>query len=192
MTGRWTSQIRNSLGRFRAEEDGVTTISFVLVFPIFMFFFFMTFESGMANLRQVMLERGVDLAVREVRIGTLSEPTVDDLRERICDIAGVIPRCESQLRIEMLRRDVRNWVPVRSSVQCVNRDQDDQDAETFDEYGNNELMYLRVCARIDPVLPTTGIGRRISNSDDAAAGGAFALVSAAAFVIEPFRADDDL
>lgn len=175
--------------RFRQEEDGVVTVSFVLVFPVFMFFFYATYETGMVNLRHVMLERGVDLAVREVRIGSMNNPTADRLRERICDIAGVIPDCENQLRVEMLRRDLRAaWVPISSAAQCVNRAEPVQLPEEFNTFGDNELMFLRVCARIDPVLPGARLGRKIKEIDSsAAAGGSFALISSAAFVVEPFQ-----
>ena len=140
--------------RFRQEEDGVVTVSFVLVFPVFMFFFYATYETGMVNLRHVMLERGVDLAVREVRIGSMNNPTADRLRERIC-----VTRAE----------------PV-------------QLPEEFNTFGDNELMFLRGCARIDPVLPGARLGRKIKEIDSsAAAGGSFALISSAAFVVEPFQ-----
>jgi hypothetical protein len=188
----WLRALKSGLERFRKEEDGVVTVEFVIIFPTFFLFFLMTYENGMISLQHVMLERGVDLAVRNVRIGRLANPDANDLRAEICDFANIIPDCENQLRIEMLRRDVRNWAPVNGPIQCVNREagaQADQDDEDFDAFGNNELMYLRVCARIDPVLPTTGlIGRRITESNSGlAAGGSYALVSSAAFVVEPFQ-----
>ena len=183
----YMSQIKSVARRFREEEDGVVTVSFVIVFPVFMFFFYATYEVGIINLRHVMLERGVDLAVREVRIGSMSNPTADTLRTRICDIAGVIPDCANQLRVEMLRRDVRNWVPVPAAAQCVNRGEPVQTPEDFNAFGDNELMYLRVCARIDPQLPGTGIGRKLATTNTSAAdAGSYALISSAAFVVEPF------
>lgn len=185
----WVTTLNSGLERFRKEEDGVVTVEFVIIFPIFFLFFLMTYENGMISLQHVLLERGVDIAVRDVRIGRLANPTADDLRTRICDVSSIIPECDTQLRIEMIRRDVRNWVPVNGPVQCVDRGEAVQTEETFESFGDNELMYLRVCARIDPVLPTTGlIGRRITASNSgSAAGGSYALVSSAAFVVEPFQ-----
>lgn len=182
-------KIRHRWQDYRKSEDGVVTVSFVLVFPLFMFFFFMTFESGIVNLRKMMLEHGVDQAVREVRIGTLIDPDANRLRTRICEYARVIPNCESQVRVEMIRRDVRGWVPINTAARCVDRNDADNGSDVFDEYGNNQLMYLRVCARVDPFLPTTGIGLRLVQDADAAAGTSYAIVSSAAFVVEPFRAE---
>ncbi|MEL6682019.1 MAG: pilus assembly protein [Pseudomonadota bacterium] len=182
------------LRRYRAAEDGTATLSFVIAVPIFMFIWLMTIESGIVNLRKFMVEHAVDRAVRDVRVGNLIDPDADDLRERICDITQVIPNCMNDLRVEMVRRDVRNWVPVNPQVQCVNReDPDDQDEETFDQLGNNQLMYLRVCARVNPFMPSTGLGLRLveASEGDAAAAGSYAIISSAAFVVEPFRAEED-
>lgn len=195
MSGLFENFLAN-LRKFRRSEDGVVTLVFVIVFPVFLIFFFMTFENGIVNLRQVMLERGVDLAVRDIRIGDIkgtdNDQLNEDVRKRICEIAGVIPNCESQLRIEMIRRDVRDWVPIDPAVQCVDRSNPDQPNPVFDPYGNNELMYLRACARVNPFLPTTGIGLRLTESaDNPVAGGSYAIVSSAAFVIEPFRVEEE-
>lgn len=175
---------------YRADESGIVTLSFVLAFPVFIFIFLMTFESGMINLRKTMVEHSVDRAVREVRIGRTTGNDVDRLRQRICEKARVIPNCESELRIEMIRRDVRDWVPIDGAAQCVNREDPDDGDDTFDRFGNNELMYLRICVRVNPFLPTTRIGLRLVEDADAAAGSSYAIVSSAAFVVEPFRVDD--
>jgi len=188
----WAAHISHAWRRYRAAEDGTVTLSFVLVFPVFMFIFFMTVENGIINLRKFMVEHAVDRAVREVRVGTMIDPDADDLRDRICEIIEVIPNCQTNLRIEMTRNDVRNWQPIGDAARCVNReDPEDGDDIFFDQFGNNELMYLRICARVDPFLPTTGIGLRLVEDADAAAGRSYAIVTTAAFVIEPFRAEDE-
>lgn len=181
----------NRLARFRqfwAAEDGVVTVEFVIVFPIFFMFFLMTIELGMTSVQHVMLERGVDLAVRDVRIGRMANPTRDNLRERICDIAAIIPDCINQLELEMVRRNPRNWATISPAVRCIDRDADVQPVVEFTNGNNNELLILRACARIDPFMPTTGLGKTIAESNDnPAAQGSYALSSTAAFVIEPFK-----
>lgn len=177
-----------SLRSFIAEDSGTVTVEFVLIFPIFMLFFLMTYESGMISLRNTMLDRGVDLAVRDVRLGSIANPTRENLRNRICERAGIIPDCINQLQVEMLRRDPRNWVGLDPQVPCIDRSEQVQPATTFVNGSNNELLFLRVCARFDPVLPTTGIGKAIVEANDnAAAQGSYAIISTAAFVIEPFQ-----
>ncbi|WP_296376202.1 TadE/TadG family type IV pilus assembly protein [Yoonia sp.] len=174
--------------RFRASEDGNVTIEFVLVFPVFMLFFLMTYESGIMSLRHVMLERGVDIAVRDVRIGTIANPTRENLRDRICEVAAIIPDCTNQLELEMVRRNPRSWTQMSNVIRCIDRDAEVQPVVQFTNGTSNELLILRVCARFDPVLPTTGLGKAVAESNDnPAAKGSYALVTTAAFVIEPFQ-----
>lgn len=173
---------------FWASEQGNVTVEFVLIFPLFMLFFLMTYESGMVSLRHVMLERGVDVAVRDVRIGRIATPTRDNLRQRICDVAGIIPDCVNQVELEMVRRDPRNWTSLSNVVRCIDRNEEVQPVVEFTNGTNNELLFLRVCARFDPFLPTTGLGKAIKEANDnPTAQGSYALVSTSAFVIEPFQ-----
>lgn len=184
-----TDRLANLLHRFRKNEDGVVTVEFVIIFPVFMTLFLMTFESGMVSLRHFALERAVDVAVRDVRIGAIPNPTRDILRTRICSFAGILPDCENQLQLEMIRRDLRNWVAVPTNVACIDRGAATQPVVEFTSGGNNELIFLRACVRLDPVMPTTLLGRTIVEANSGtAAGGSYALVSTTAFVVEPFRA----
>jgi hypothetical protein len=192
---RGLNALRSTLQRFRRDDSGVVTVEFVLIFPIFFSIFLMTYESGMISLRHVMLERGVDVTVRDIRIGQLVDPSLADLRTSICDVAGIIPDCEAQLQVELLPNDLRNWTTVNGTVQCVDRGDPGSTPDKITNGGNNELMFLRACARIDPILPSSAIGKnKISLSaaieasgTSTAAAGSYALVSTAAFVIEPFR-----
>lgn len=188
---RFANFISGVCRRFSQDERGTASLEFVLVFPIFFGFFLMTYESGIISARHVMLERGVDLAVRDVRIGVIPDPTRAQLRTRICEEAMIIPDCERQLEIELLRRNPTAWEDVSPQVLCVDRGDIDKDNGELGDTANNQLMVLRACVRIDPVLPTSGIGKAIvDNNSGTAAGGSYALVSTAAFVVEPYRAED--
>lgn len=185
------AQMQDLLGRFARCEKGVTSLEFVIAFPIFFGFFLMTVESGLVSAQHVMLERGVDVAVRDVRIGQMPIPSRPTLRARICEAARIIPDCENQLEIELLLRDPRAWTAVDERVSCIDRGAVTQPVVTFTNGGNNNLMVLRACVRIDPLLPTTGLGKAIvDNNSSSAAGGSYALVAHSAFVIEPFNVEE--
>jgi Flp pilus assembly protein TadG len=184
------NKLKAALADFRDCERGTASLEFVLVFPIFFAFFLMTFESGMISLRHVMLERGIDIAVRDVRIGKMVDPTRDALRTRICEVARIIPNCDTQLQLQMIVRQPRSFADIPARVPCINRGLSTQPVVEFTNGGNNELMILRACVRIDPYLPTTGLGKAFVDGADSASGGSYALVSVAAFVIEPFRDED--
>ncbi|WP_342078659.1 TadE/TadG family type IV pilus assembly protein [Yoonia sp. SS1-5] len=183
---------QNRIRAFCRDESGVASVQFVMVFPIFMLFFGMTFENGIVSLRHVMLERGVDIAVRDVRIGRMPNPTRELLRSRICDVALLIPDCENALELEMITRDPRSWQAIPANVACVDRGDPSKPKAQFTQGGNNQLVFLRACARFDPVMPTTGLGKVIvEENNSSAAGGSYAHVATSAFVVEPFRRDDD-
>ncbi len=175
--------IAKKLRRFRKSEDGNATIDFVIALPAFMLLFTSAYESGMLSTRHVMLERGVDVAVREVRIGKLINPTHSALTQRICEAASIIPDCSNQLRLEMVSADLRNFVPPTAQVSCVDRSQSGTPVINFNTGLNNELMILRACALFDPMIPTTGLGKEIPKES----GGAYALVATSAYVMEPFQ-----
>ena len=177
-----------ALGRawrsFRRAEDGNGTIEFVLVLPAFFLLFTSAYEGGMLSTRHVMLERGLDQAVREVRLGLLANPTHDSLSARICHFASIIPDCANQIRLEMIPNDPRNWVSPSTQVPCVDREEESTPTITFTNTGgNNELMILRACVLFDPMIPTTGLGKAIPKKS----GGAYGLVATSSYVMEPFQ-----
>ncbi|PJI92463.1 hypothetical protein BC777_1314 [Yoonia maricola] len=189
--------MKNLLHQFWNDQKGTSSIEIVLVFPIFFGFFLMTYESGILSARQVMLEHGVDVTVRQVRIGIIAEADPDDMRDelrtKICKNAGILPDCERQLELEMIQRDPTvDWVPLDDEIACVDRSDIDRDSDTtIDETANNELIFLRACIRIDPFLPSSNLGKALVEGNDDVAGASYALFATSAFVVEPFRAEED-
>jgi len=179
--------------RFFQDEEGTASLEFVLVFPVFFGFFLMTYEAGVYSTRQVMLEHGVDVTVREVRIGLIQNPDRDTLRARICQSARILPDCIQQLEIELIQKDLSSpWVALNQTISCVDRsDLSAVPPDTIDSVGNNELAFLRACIRIDPFIPTSNLGMAFvaASEGDAAADGSYALFATSAFVVEPFGAE---
>lgn len=174
-------KIRSGLSRFRKDQDGSATVEFAMVFPIYIVLLMSAFESGMLMTRQAMLERGVDMAVRNVRIGVMSPVDHDTLLKSICANAGIIPSCETEVKIEMRRVDLTDWAGFPNTADCIDRDDYALPLEEFQAGGANELMVIRVCALFDPVFPTLGLGKQLPRESQ----DAYALISSSAFVIEP-------
>lgn len=173
-----------SLRRFLRRDDGTASLEIVLVLPFFMMLFMSAYEGGMISMRHMMMERGLDLAVRDVRIGRLPDPTHAELKKRICNYASILPDCQNQLQLEMVVMDVRNWgTELDGPIKCIDRALTVQPAVQFSYGDNNQLMVLQVCTLFDPVAPTTGLGKYIPKKS----GGAYALVATSAFVMEPYR-----
>lgn len=175
--------------KFFRDEGGTASIEFVMIFPVFFGFFLMTYEAGVYSSRLVMLEHGVDVTVRAIRIGTLSSPDRDNMRAEICANASILPDCIQQLEIELIQQDMKTpWVALDPTIDCVNRgDLAAVPTATIDNVASNELAFLRACIRIDPFLPSSNLGQAFvaASSGDASAAGSYALVATSAFVLEP-------
>ncbi len=173
-----------ALRRFGRGENGSSTIEFLFVLPFFMLMFLNCYEAGMLSMRHAMLERGLDLTVRAVRIGRIEDPTHAQLKAEICARTMMIPDCDSDLQLEMIREEPRNWSGgLDGPVRCVDRALDVQPAVQFTNGGNNELMMLQVCVLYDPKLLDMGIGKHLADNPN----GAYALFATSAFVMEPFK-----
>ncbi len=177
--------IRNTLRRFRRSEDGSATIQVVMMLPVFLTFFLSSFELGMLLTRQMMLDRAMDLTVREVRLGhvtTVTEEAMHSaLKTMICDTIGIMPDCSRLLRLEMLRIDPRNWNTPSTRAPCIDTKAENEPVIELTIGGSNEMMLLRACALFDPYFPTTGLASKLERES----GDLYALLSSSAYVVEP-------
>jgi hypothetical protein len=176
-----TSLIRKVMRRFRRSEDGTATIEFVLVFPAFMILFVSAFEAGIMMTRQVMLERGLDMAVRSIRLGTAHDFTFNEVKTMICNGAGIIPNCMTNLKLEMQVVSPIAWVDIPRVADCVDVDEPFLAARQFENGAENQIMVLRACSLFRPIFPGTGLGFQLPRKS----GDNYALVSSSAFVMEP-------
>ncbi len=171
------THIRERFGR----EDGSATVEFVLLFPLFLGIFASTYEAGLLSTRHAMLIRAVDLAVRDLRLGVDSTPTHDELKNSICNYAGVIPDCDNALHVELEPISKDDWTFRTGQVQCVDRDEEITPAINVDPGDDNELMLITVCAAIEPMVPVSGLGLKLPKINESDYG----LIAMSAFVNEP-------
>ena len=179
-----------TLGRFlrmfRRSEDGGPTVEFVLVFTPFMLLTVSAFELGLLMTRHVMLERGLTMAVREVRINTSTQITEDQFKTMICNAAGIIPNCTTQLRLEMvvvsmMDQNAMGNSTIPRTASCVNQNKPFLPARNYQNGLSGQMMIVRACARLVPMLPDTALGYFLSRMDS----GYYRIVSTSAFVMEP-------
>lgn len=167
---------------FLRREDGNATVEFAITFPAMLMFMLSGIELGMMTLKYSGLERAMDLTVRDIRLSTGTAPQHDQIKDLICQRAGFIKDCGANLKLEMVQRDPRNWVGLNREATCSDASKEVQPKTTFkNDAKDNELMILRACAKIDPVFPTTGLGKNIKKDG----AGQYALVSTSVFVQEP-------
>lgn len=166
---------------FTESDSGSASVEFVIIFPIIFLFLIAAVELGMLNLRQTMLERAVDLTVRDLRLGKVADPSHLALKTIICNRASILPDCLNNLRIELRPIDKSTWALPNANAQCVDREEEITPVITLNAGAPEELMLVRACAVLDPIFPTAGLGAAISNNGS----GEIFLISTSVFVNEP-------
>lgn len=178
LPGRCLTALRDLLRR----EDGTATMDFVIMVPLFMWLFISGFEVSFIMIRQLMLERGVDLAVRDLRLGKWPNLSTTILKEAICDHTGkFIGDCENQLMLELVKVPSTNWTLPDANAKCVDRSEEIQPVTSFEPGTQNEMVIIRACILVDPFFPGTELALML----EAAPGDGLSLITTSAFVNEP-------
>lgn len=171
--------------RFHHDERGNSTVEFVILFPMFIALLLSSVELGMITIRHSMLERGVDMAVRDVRLGTgnmqADQLGHNALKTAICDYAMYLPDCENNLKLEMISLDLRTAVNFPNDVDCVDVAEASNPVRSFTAGQANELMLLQVCAVFSPLFPTSTFGDALEKDGS----GMATMYTMSAFVQEP-------
>lgn len=165
---------------FLKNEDGNATLEFVVIFPFLTYLIFTLAEVGTLMARTVMLDRGLDIAMRDVRLGLTANPTVADIRRQICTAAFLLSECEETVLLELVPIVDPSSFPT-TPVQCIDRTEEIEPATTFDPGVRSQIMYVRACIVVDPLFPGSGIGAMLPTEAD----GGYAILARSAFVNEP-------
>lgn len=176
------NRLRAALRRFSVAEAGTATIEFVIAVPVVLAMLFSSVDFGAVMLRQVFLDRAVDLAVRDVLLGNVPSSGIATLRATICAETILIADCDSSITIELRPIDTNTWAGLNAPAQCINRSANIAPTLTFNpSAGNQDLMLMRVCASVDPFITWTGMILGLNQN----ANGDYLLVSMGAFTNEP-------
>lgn len=172
----------SSLRRFRRNESGHATIEFALVFPSMLFLLLSGVEMGLIGLQHAMLERAMDITVRDIRLSTGTSPQHDEIKDLLCERSGFIDNCSDNMILEMVEIDPRAWGGISANATCTDQSEEAAPVVQFkNDAGDNALMILRACAKVDPIFPTAGLGKNLVKDG----AGQFALIATSAFVQEP-------
>jgi hypothetical protein len=175
--------LRRRLARFARGETGTAAVELVITLPTVMFLFIASAESGLYMTRLIMLDRAVDMTMRDLRLGLLDNPTSLELKQEICSHTSILPDCVDALRLELVPVSTVTWNFPTGRVGCVDRDEEIQEATAFNPGVDNELMLVRACMIQDAMFPGAQIGEGLAYDGDEAGG--YALISINAFVNEP-------
>lgn len=171
----------NHLGGFVRDETGTGTIEFVLVFPIIFTTFIAAFESGFFMMRYVMLDRAVDMTVRELRLGIIAAPAMAKIKKSICDKGNLIDDCVNALKIELVSVNTTSWIFPTGPIQCVDRGKPPDPVIEPNLGVENEVMLIRACLAGKPMFPAAIIAANMTRSSN----GDYFVTATSAFVNEP-------
>lgn len=174
---------KNRLRRFRRKEDGHMIIEFAIFIPLIFTIFMTSVELGIYQMRQMFLDRGVDMTVRLIRLNTGASYTHQDVKDMVCTFSGFIDNCDAQLKIEMNPIDVRAFSGFGAGADCTDASQPIKPNRSFVHGGQHEMMLIRACYKFKPVFATSGLGHDMATQGDDA--GMAKMVSISAFVQEP-------
>lgn len=138
------------LRRFRSDEGGYSTVEFIIVATTFMTGFFWVFETGLTLTKKVMLERALDMTVRELRLHSSPLFTHEYVKGKICERAFMLDDCSNNLLLELEVLDLE--AGFDTSVSCVDKENDITPVTMWEPGQRNEIIYMRACIVIFPMM----------------------------------------
>lgn len=179
-----TARIARRLRRLWRRENGNATVEFAIVVPVTIMLFMASIESGLFMIRHVMLERGLDLVMRDFRLGRLTEASHDDIRNMICDNAGVLNNCEDDLKVWLQPISTTTWARPDTPAYCADRGGrlSNPPPGAIIHGGSNQVMLVRVCTLQTPIFPSTRFVARMRKDIPS---GRFELATATIVINEP-------
>lgn len=168
-------------GLFRREESGAATVEFAIIFPVIMMLFLMSIEIGVMMIRGLMLDRSIDITMRDLRLGNLSPMTYEQMKRDICRNSLIIPDCENSISLELRPATTAGFASFGDRPKCHDKSEPLKPVLEFTPGASNQLMLVSACATFNPFFPTTGLAATIRLDGS----GEYALVATSAYVNEP-------
>lgn len=172
---------RRALSRLFRREDGSATVEFVIIFPLMFSIFLASIDAGFTMIRQAMLDRAVDIAIRQVRIGNIRNDGSDRLSDLICANSILLPNCTANIAVEMQRIQPGSTAGLDAPFRCIRAEDEVRPALSFTTGAQNDLMIVRVCVSSNPLIRMTGYLTAMPIN----AQGNYQLTARAVFVNEP-------
>lgn len=184
MIKRFATSTARGFRRIFRKEDGTASIEFVVFVPIVLSLFMASVEAGFYMIRTVMLERGLDLVMRDFRLGRLPAADHNQIRDLVCDATPVLPNCQSELKVWIQAIDQSTWEMPNIPSYCGdgNGSLARQDTGSIVRGGANAIMMVRVCTLASPIFPSTGIGLELRADS---LSGDYQIAAATVVVSEP-------
>ncbi|MHA3916286.1 TadE/TadG family type IV pilus assembly protein [Halovulum sp. GXIMD14793] len=158
------------------EDDGSVSVEFVILFPVIIGMVLLIFEAGWAMTKMMMLDRGLDIAMRDIRLGAPGSSDYDQIRNKICSHSRILSDCTSNLKMQLQKYEYNPaWTPTDSrdsfpwdAAACTDdlpieidpvtgeiKDRSGPD-DNWDPGQRDVNMFIRVCITHNPIFPGLG------------------------------------
>ncbi|SFV26558.1 TadE-like protein [Devosia crocina] len=175
-----TLSLRRLTRVLRRDTRGAAAVEFAMVVPLLLALIFSTLEAGWIMLQSIMLDRALDMTVRELRVGSFENPTQEAMRLRVCERAMILADCNRALALELIPIQNAASYPT-DAVRCVNRSNPIAPVLRFSAGARADIMFVRACFVVSPITPGLGLAMALTKDES----GAVRLVSKSAFANEP-------
>lgn len=165
----------------RRDTRGAAAVEFAMVVPLVLALIFSTFEAGWFMLQSIMLDRALDMTVRELRIGSLSNPSQETMRAQVCERAIILVDCSRTLTLELIPVTSGAASYPSDAARCTNMGSRVAPVLRFNGGARTDIMFVRACYVVSPITPGLGLALALPKDD----AGMIRLVSKSAFMNEP-------
>jgi Flp pilus assembly protein TadG len=121
------------------QDSGAAAIEFAILALPFIILFVGILEVCLCFFYENTLVRGMEVAVREVRLGTNFD--LNTFKTSVCNGAGVIPDCENALQVQLIETNA--FTPVDAHAVC-------------DENGSNTSSIVGNIATAETIVTAVG------------------------------------
>jgi hypothetical protein len=175
--------------RFAGDQSGAATVEFVIIAPVFFAIVLSVFEAGWLMTKYMMLDRGLDLAVRDLRLGAINNPDHDNFKERVCEYSIIFSDCEDVVLIEMTPVEIGTDDFPTNDRTCIDRANPIDPLDWLDNFNSGgrwdrstpAVMFVRACVIVEPLFPGNRLGLQLPQD----ATGGFQMATYSAFANEP-------
>ncbi len=167
-------------------EHGGASVEFVILLPLFLMVFISSFEASVYLVRQVLMERALDIAVREVRLDTGETVSQGEVRFTVCERARILPNCMDNMTIEMTVVSTDTYELPADDAPCTDEIDTVAPPADFAAERVGRLVLIRACYAVRPILSNSSFAmtRTLASTLVSDHDGAIRMTTATAFVVE--------
>lgn len=158
------------------DDDGSVSVEFVVLFPVLIGMVLLICEAGWAMTKMMMLDRGLDMAMRDIRLGAPGSGDYDQIRNKICARASVFTNCTANLKMQLQKYEYEaGWNPASAQssfpwdaaactddlpveIDPVTGEEKDRSGpdDNWEPGQRDTNMFIRVCITHNPIFPGLG------------------------------------